>query len=351
MAARRAVQVGCATVAGAVVVGAASEPASTSWGTIQHALAAARALTAAGGSSDGGSHTAALPGVPQPTAPAATPPTPATTTVVVQGGSGGVSWKLIGLVGGGAAAFVAWKRWNGYSWDDVAYVTRSTFNEGVEALEGSVRVTSEAVATARAQLTEQLRSVETQLRDTGEELELKIEREVGLARDDIGAVSGAVAAAEAAVADIGARMATGAQVSELSELVVETSKTARHTSGDVRALHANLEHVAEDVASLKRMVSQQTEELRGWMRSQIEDVLAAKLPGQEGAGATAAARRSEPASPPGEPSPSLSSSSSSAAQPVAHASFAMLHNGARGVLTSGRGLLTHRHHTAAAGGS
>ena len=200
-------------------------------------------------------------------------PVPTTTTVVVRSGSGGVGWKTAGVLVAGAAGLYAWKRWNGYSWDDIIYVTKSAFDDSVEALESSIDATSKAVAATRKALGEQVAVVEQQIRDTGEELELKIEREVGLARDDIATVKDQLDETDVALRDIQAKMATEGQLSELTELVVETSKTARHTSSDVRGLHSQLENVASDVTELKGMVSQQTVELRNWMQSQLEDAV------------------------------------------------------------------------------
>ena len=247
-----------------------------------------------------------LPAVPQsaavpPSLPVLTGPP---TNIYVRSGS---SWKAVGVVGSAVACFIAWKQWHGFTWEDIVYVTKSSFDEGVSVLEASIRTTSEAIRTTREQLHEQLGLLEIRVTETGQELELKIEGQVGLARDDIAELQRTCGEMDAVVQKISSGMATASQVGELSDLVVETSRTARHTSGEVRQMHnalnsqsGQLQDLSNDMTELKSMVSEQTGELRSWMRAQLEAAINAKLLGAR-PNMLSESAESNPATPPDAP--------------------------------------------------
>jgi hypothetical protein len=263
MASRSALRLGAAGCTGAAGVAAALRSDLSSWwpsGTVEPTQ---------------------LPAVPRVEAVSSLAPT----HIHITSGGTRSKWGL-GVVGGAVLSFVLWKRWNGLSWQDVMYVTKASFDQGVGALEDSIQVTAVAVATAKELLQEKIAGLDTRIIETAQELELKIEGEVGLVRDDLSVLQGHQLETGAVVRELKDEMATGSQVAELSDLLVDTSRTARHTAVEVRQTHECVQEqgerlgaVAEDVRELKRLAAEQTIELRQWMQSQLEEALTAKLPG------------------------------------------------------------------------
>ena len=204
-------------------------------------------------------------------------PHPPTIVHVNNGGGGGASWKTLALLGGASVGFVAWLRYRGYTWENIAYVTQNAFHESVETLEQGIDGATMAIEATREHLRAKIGEVEQQLTEATDGLHRHIEEQVGAARADIGDVRQALAETDEALQQVHDEMATEAQVEELRLMLGEGQRTADMTSDQVARMRLDMGSVAQDVSALRELVAAQYAEQQRWVSMQLESAASSTL--------------------------------------------------------------------------